>query len=237
MVLLAALAACGRLSFDSADGGSSGDDAVGDGQLAACPAFALFCEDFESGSLSQWNTTDVVDPATLAVTSTMPHGGGFALEATSPPNGSSLRALAEYRFTARTSGVLAVRFYMWLSTPLNNFSSVMALYNQQNNRYLALGGDELVNWVVPEDTDAGQFDLKSTSPTPAANAWNCVELVYTFAPARAEVFVNGVNVLDRASNATAASFSRFMLGVSRGDQVGLHVVIDDVVLAAQRIGC
>lgn len=239
--MLVVLAACGRVAFDGVDAPSadapSADAPSADAPSGGCPAFSLFCDDFESGDFSRWTFTDVDAPAVLVVANTTPFQGAFVLDANSPPNAVSLQASANYHFAVRSTGVLAGRFYFQLQTPLANYSSMIGFYDGDDD-YVAIGGDEDANWVASEESTAGGLmDLRTTIATPPTGSWNCAELVYTFAPAQLQLFVNGTAVIDVPSTVSGASFLRMLIGITRADAVGFHVLIDDVVLADQRIGC
>ena len=235
MCLLVA-AGCGRFSFDplTGDGGTSGDGGGG------CPAFAIFCEDFESGSLlPRWPTVETAGNGTATITTARPHGGARSLEATVPNTGSSGNGAAVAPIGPFSSGTLAVREWVNATVPIENFDLVSGFGDANVKNYTTVGGDNVGNWVISEARTGNTMPTDSSSTTPTtANTWVCVELVFTFGSTpHTEVFVNDTQVLSTNSITPSPTFSYVRVGAVRGDNLGFHVFVDDVVVATQRIGC
>lgn len=230
------VAGCGRLSFDplSGDGGTTGDGGGG------CPSFAIFCDDFESGSLlPKWPTTETAGNGVALITTSRPHGGTRSLEATVPGTASSGNGTPVAPIGSHSSGVLAVREWVNATVAIENFDLVLGVGDAAIDNYTTVGGDNVADWVVSEARagDSQPTDSSSTTPT-TANTWVCVELVFTFGtPPRSQVFVNNVQVLSTNSITPSPTFTHLRVGAVRGDNLGFHVFVDDVVVATQRIGC
>lgn len=252
MVLLCAVlcAACGRLGFESRDSGRAAgdapsvDDADGPGDadaLVACPLDALLCDDFETGDLSRWSGTLLDGPATLDVNAMQAHTGSLALEATvAAAAADGGNAVPYFHLSvARSTGTLALREWLSVASTLQLFNMMLVMHNETTNQFVAAGGNNDGQWVVTDDDgDGPTIDHQSASPTPAVGTWTCVELVYTFTPSpRIELYVNDTRVLDAVPSDATPAFTDFQVGVGRADMTGMHVFVDDVVVADHRIGC
>lgn len=237
------LAGC-RINFDEAPLDAPGDTAVPDGDRPAvvgCPAFALFCDDFELGDLSRWSDTLLQGSATAIVSGTRVHGGSFALETRVDPAAmDGGNALAAVMLAPQSTRALAVRQWINLGVELRNFNIVVELRNTATNEYVAVGGNNSANWVATEDPGTGAVDHQTGVATPGLDVWTCVELVYVFTPPsmpRLELYVNDMMVLDDASVYTTPEVDEVRIGIARADLTGFSLFTDDVVIADQRIGC
>src|SRR5580698_1171560 len=88
------VAACGRLGFgndphdDAMPLGDAARDGASDAMLdrdagGSCPSFAVFCDDFESGTLAKWSGEDM--PNSEAVTTAANKTGTYGLDSNVPP--------------------------------------------------------------------------------------------------------------------------------------------------------
>lgn len=240
-----AATACGRVAFeargDAADRGGDAGDASSDSAAVACPEFALLCDDFESGTASKWTGTTENGPATLAISGAAVHAGAFALDTTvGTAANDGGRATAYYYYTQPASGVLAIREWLSVASPLELFNMLILVEHETTQSYVAAGGDNNGNWVVTDDGGAGPVDHIGSTPTPPVGTWACVELVYTFAgtgPAHVSLYVNDVLAVDDDASDPAPVFTDVQVGIGRADVTGIHVYTDDVVIADRRIGC
>ena len=242
------LVGCGRFGFDSADPpndgrltdgnrGDIGQDGVDGASSGLCPAFAIFCEDFES-DLSQWTMTELVGlNASSSITTVRPHTGTRALESNKDASGSSGAACVVGPIGTHSSGVLAARAWVYAPVPIENFDLVLGLSDSSNNNYTVVGGDTSVNWVGSEVRASGSpIDFSSATPT-SANQWLCVELVFTFAVPHYDVYVDGTQVISRTALTPSPTYNTVRVGAVRADNIGFHVFVDDVAVATQRVGC
>jgi hypothetical protein len=236
LVSIAASGACGRIHF-----AALGDaDGTGDGQpIAQCPPFATFCDGFETGDTSLWPAPKIDTGGSLVVESSIVHTGRYALRG-SMPSGSVAGdcACVGDNFAPITSGMFAVRAWVYQPQALINFDAVFLLYNKVTNNYLLVGGDGAGKWVASEQSSLGLNDLTSATVVPQ-NTWLCVELDYTFvngAPLVA-VYVDDLSVISATGRDPMPSFALAQLGVARTDTGGSTTILDDVVFATQHIGC
>lgn len=239
-----ALVGCGRIGFAP---GSNGGDGSPPGETVApsCPAFALLCDDFESGDLATWTRVDTGQGGTAVVTTARAHAGTHALEADGPPQATSgAQGAPTLRFAAMTSGVLAVREWIDLMVPMQRFDLVAEMQTLSPLQYITAGGDDNAVWASSELGPPGNVgpDHTSTTATPAVGTWACLEMVYTFASgasnATIQLFVDEMPVLDAPANdSNGATYNEVAIGIPRADKAGFHVFVDDVVIAPQRIHC
>lgn len=230
-----AFAGCGRLGFDPLAGSD------GDGGISACPSFALFCDDFESGDLSRWARTSISGTSTVTVAAGVGRTGSFGLDAQNRPNTGGGAASSAVRRAPSATGMIAVRSWNKLMTPLRNYNLVLEFRDRASGDFTTAGGNSVANWVSTEirAPSSSVIDHASSVPVPNTGTWVCVEMTYTHepAPGRVQVFVNDAMVLDTPSLGSTA-FDEVGVGVIRGDQaLGLHVYVDDVVVADRYIGC
>jgi hypothetical protein len=251
-LVCAVLLGCGRIGFLP----SGGDANTGDGNVPGdlipdaptCPAFALLCDDFESGSLTtHWTRVDTAQGGTATITSTNPHTGSRSLEVDCPAQATpDAQAAPTLRIAPQTTGVLAVREWINSTTQMQHFDLVAQLETFPS-QYSSAGGNDFGYWVSTElDPPPINMGPDHTSTpnvaTPAPGTWTCVELVYTFAGAagnaQIQIFVNETAVVDAPANKTnGASYNDIAIGVNRADSAGFHLFVDDVVIAQQRIHC
>jgi hypothetical protein len=233
LVAVACVTACGRVRFDGLG------DAIGDG-AATCPPSALVCDDFEAGNLGRWSRTIINPNSTLQLEQQLIHGGASALDANiGPQPGTGGVTDVVYDQPVQTTGVLATRAWIYAPIALTNYEGVMEYADSDafNAYALALCASTGM-WGISEGSPASGFmDHVSTVPCVAAT-WQCVELVYQLsAPRRAQLWVDNVMVVDVTPIDTAPAFTFAGVGASRSDLDGTRVIVDDAVVANQRIGC
>ncbi|MCA1664187.1 MAG: hypothetical protein LC659_07960, partial [Myxococcales bacterium] len=160
---------------DMAGGASSDHDLA---PIQICPATAIFCDDFESGNVGQWSTTDIKqDAGAVDVQSATTAHGAYALRAlANGAPGSDELAEVTKRFTP-TTPPFALRANVYFPQTLQHYDHVIALYeNSSSTSSFSIGGDNSAFWVVAENESmAGDF-VSDMVPT-GAGQWHCVELV------------------------------------------------------------
>jgi hypothetical protein len=213
-------------------------DAGGDVDAAeGCPATALLCDDFESGGTAAWSMVDRSPNARVIVSNTRAHAGAFALDATVPTAGAAGGyACVNKTFPTQTTGVIAVRQWIYATPPFSFYDEVLGL-NQAQEHYIVFGCDHLDRWVASERSPSTGLIDHFSVVTCTTNAWVCVELVYSLSARRATYYIDGSSVLDFTVADPAPQFSLVQVGATRADSAGFHVYVDDVVIADQRIGC
>jgi len=232
-VALVVLAACGRVGFDLQDG------AAADSAAIPCPAFATFCDGFESGDTSHWTAPVTQASGTLTVVTSPVHGGGFALHATMPagvPSGSEADVLHTLPLT--TSGMLAVRQWVYQPQPLIAFDATLLILNSSALHYINVNGGDSGAWTVTENSaSSGNADHPSANVIPL-DTWICVELDVDVRPLGPfTLYIDDVNVLTGNVGDPAPAYDSLHAGVARADSGGSETIVDDVVIAAQHIGC
>jgi hypothetical protein len=234
---------CGRIGFSALADGALGDGLLGDGvATATCPAFAFFCDGFETGDASHWSANQQIGPnGSLVVQSTTVHTGNYALRG-SMPNGSmaGLEADVGEAFASISTGMLAVREWVYQPQPLINYDAVLLLYNQSNNDYVGVGGNNSGVWTATENSSAGLLDHISTTAV-SENQWLCIELDYAFMPGGSastiNLYIDDVSVLSSAVINPTPAFNLVQVGVARTSSGGSTTIADDVAMATQHIGC
>ena len=238
--------ACGRIGFDAGgidptgDGGNtSGDTMFGDGAAGACPAFALMCDDFESGALTKWTRLEQVGLGTSGLQTNTTRSGTFAFAGNKMPSGNSGAQALVLDLTPQTTGVISVRQWIYAMDPIEDFDLVASVKNADDQNYTAVGGDAAGLWVVSEMRNGGAtVDTSTSIATVGPSTWTCVELVFTFgSPPQVQVFVNDTMIVTMPGDTPSPTYDAVTVGAVRGDQLGFHVLVDDVVIAHQRIGC
>lgn len=205
-------------------------DAATDTQPAC---IGLFCDGFESGDTTRWTSTSTSPTATLVVQSTTIHDGAFALDCTVPAIGNGAIAAVIDDFSPVSTGVLAIRAWVFLPQPLIHFDSLITLAG--TGHVVTIDGDDTEHWTATENGTAA-LDHHSTAVA-VENAWQCVELDYTFAPATIFVYIGDIPIIDEPAADTGAIYGEARVGVSRADAAGSRVIVDDVVIATRHIGC
>jgi len=237
LLVVFALAGCGRVGFaDGSDGVGGGDD--GGDVAGPCPSSAVLCDDFESGDISMWSGLTVsLGGASVTASAAQPRNGGFSLDANVPMLGNGTSANVIRSIPLRTTGVLAARLWILAPTMFTRFDAVVRFWHTPTNQYMVVGCDSTNHWTAGENDGVGVIDHVSTVPCGPGPSWHCVEQVYSLDSRRVEVYIDGANVIDEAVADPAPKFSQVDVGAVRADAAGFRVFVDDVVIADQRIGC
>jgi hypothetical protein len=246
VVLLAC--GCGRIGFNTtasatADGATSGDGVTSsDGVVPAeaCPAFASFCDGFESGNLDAWSGSQVT-AATLTVQSSIVHSGHYALESVGPPS-TSFYAWAVHDFPTQTSGIIAARDWVYAPQTLGHWDSPLGVDTGSANNYdyilVSSAGNNI--WTATEGDSTTDFaDHASTTPL-AQSTWVCVELDVMLATTGSTValYVADQQVMTASLLTPSPGYTYLVAGLTTSvSGTGGTAYVDDVVMAAQHIGC
>lgn len=233
MIVVWLAAGCGRIAFDPFD---RAPDAGADAMPPSCPVFATLCEDFETGELARWPGGFTSTNSSVGLTTDRPHRGAFALESFTPAGALATANIAR-ELPVQSTGVLALRLWVYPVEPLVNFSEVVLWGNTTTGQYLTFGGDPNENWTFSENSSAGLFDHLGVAPV-AVGAWACVELVISFAgpSTTAQLIVDGVPYQAQLDD-PAPAYDELAIGLPRVDFAGAHTIIDDLVVADRPIGC
>jgi hypothetical protein len=232
--VLAIVCGCGRIGFDSLDGGGGSVDAPA---AQACPTFAIFCDSFESGDILKWDgSTEVM--GTVTPTRSLVHSGAFALDCVGQPDPSNAVAAVNRAIAPKSTGTLAMREWVYAPQPLVNFDGVMQLENTATGEFAIVVGDGQDAWDVSEESSAAGLVDHHTMISTRTEVWMCVELDYIFQPTPTiELYVDETQILTVAAGDPSPTFTGIQAGIGRADTAGERIVVDDVVVASQHIGC
>jgi hypothetical protein len=203
----------------------------------ACPAGAIFCDDFETGDTSKWNSVNVAGGGSLNVDNVHPWAGSYSLDVTGTA-GSNGHAELGKNLTPLGLSTLSLRAYVSSASVPASYTLFLALFN--GTKGWAVGGDGSGNWVVTQDSGT-LADLTTNVPVPV-NQWVCVELITNppsamFLAGRVRLFTDGNLILDATpGDFTAPTELDVGLVRSPAGQTP-HVYVDDVALANAPIGC
>jgi hypothetical protein len=122
--------------------------------------------------------------------------------------------------------------------PLTKFNLVFTEANLSTGQFVTAGGNNSAQWVSSDQNSGGTLvDHNSTVPTAVAH-WTCVETVITIgSPSKVQLFVDGAQVVSATLNDTAPAYTETQIGLTRADQGGDTLYVDDVAIATARIGC
>lgn len=205
---------------------------------AICPANAIFCDDFETGTLARWNGSSAKqDAGSVTVQSTTKAHGTYALQAVgSGASGMDVYAEAEKDFPP-TSPPFALRANVYFPVALDHFNEIIALYENPSGSTNAftIGGDTNGFWVVAEnESTAGDFESDMV-PTDAGK-WHCVELVID-AGGMVDFYVDNHHLVGPWQRTSNVSYSTLFVGVTRSVVPNLNTYIDDVAIGPSRLYC
>jgi hypothetical protein len=202
---------------------------------APCPVGSLFCDDFEGETMAfgKWNGSfGVGTMATFALNNTHPFlYGTESFEVASTGGGFSLHKT----LTAVTSGTLAVRFYVFVSSALTG--AVPFLYFTNNGSPISVGsGSTGKSWILTPSPDV--------APPIAVGSWQCVELDLDFATSKLSLYATDGTTPDRGAGPIASGplsstgITEFYLGIYSPPTAGTaDLWFDDVAVATQHVGC
>jgi hypothetical protein len=204
-----------------------------------CPNGAIFCDDFETGDLSHWNGKIGGSLASVTVDATQPYRGKYALDARSTPFGFGDLGLGGAGSAAATEGIspspatLWVRAYVYHAAAPPPFEMVLAL--SSGTLGFAAGAGQAGTWAVTQDDRASPDEI---SPVPIAlDHWTCVELGLDETSHLVSLYIDGQKALafTPARSTLIRKLEAGLVSVPSGPAA--QVYLDDVALAASRIGC
>jgi hypothetical protein len=205
--------------------------------VALCPAGAIFCDGFESGSLSKWTSSSIKnDAGSLAVQSATKAHGTYALKAlANGAVGADEFAEAEKSFPP-TAPPLALRANVFFPQTLQHYDDVIALYeNGSSTNAFSIGGDNNAHWAVAENESmAGDF-VSDMVPT-GAGQWHCIELVID-AAGMVTLFVDNHQLVGPWPRTSQVTYSTLLVGVTRSVDTDYVAYIDDVAVGPSRLYC
>jgi hypothetical protein len=243
----------GNAGSPSAGFGTGGTSAGLGGATGGCPANAIFCADFESGSIP---SNAVYSPAYqqpmmamyMTVDGTVAHGGSHSLKVT--PNGNFSQMLGVTTGTP----TFWTRFYLRQDINTNTVTghdTFVAATDQvgaaSNAEYVRIGEHSCqleVNRAsddkeILSDAVAGNSNYACAGGiTFAPNTWYCVEAFYDGANSALRVFVDSAEVSAlHVTNWGPYMYRTFEFGFENYGGTSRTLWYDDVVVAPQQVGC
>jgi hypothetical protein len=240
---LLGIAACALVTrFDPA---VTSDDAStpAEGGNGGCTSTAVFCEDFESGTINNktwnapmdvggtWNVDSRPDPV---------HSGNHALHLHSD-DATQADAATQTLVAWETTGnqwpsTLYLRAFVWWGATLasaNTVSNFLQLQNADRSAgYVLYAGTNQIGW-----TDWLTGDSRGVAMSPPQMTWTCVE--WAFNGADVEVSINSQKNTGLGDmSAPMVAFSELDIGLLfSGPEPAMDLYIDDVVLDVNPIPC
>jgi len=201
-----------------------------------CPAGALFCDDFESGTFDKWTQAVVKygDMGTIAPSMTRAAHGAWSAEAKGSGLPGTANHIAVIKALTAVPAPVAMRANIWSAQPLTGYTMVMSLYDDGINGF-SMGGDSNARWVVTEDQTVDSIP-DHVSSTPTATGWHCVEMVVD-GGGMFSAYVDGNRIIGPLMRAQAASYTTFTFGLDRTVQPSSDVFVDDVAIGTTRLYC
>jgi len=216
-----------------------------------CPADAIFCEDFES-TLDAWNK-DEQQGATCAATNTRPHRGAKSLRALAPfdsaafaMNANQNQCYLEHPLPLQTSGVLAIRAYVYLVGAGQTGGFSLPWLRDPTPTGCAAGtlvsGTSDGKWQVLSYSGTGYHELDSLD-APVFDRWLCIEWVLDLrANGHVKMSVDGALVIDKdevlADSNPFCGYRALDVGIVGHRSSGeVEAYWDDIVVASHPIGC
>jgi hypothetical protein len=242
-------AACGRLDFGGeprdampVDGAPQRDAAspMPDGDAGGgCPTFTLFCDGFESGDLSKWSGEDT--PASQTVDTTARYTGMYGLDSSVPTSmGAGAEGDVYYASNSVAAGTLAIREWVYSPAQLINYIGTLEVtlgVPATASQYIEVNANDVGAWSLSEFGSAGLHDHPGSIDAATAT-WTCVEVVIELgSAASATLYIDGNVSTQGALTNAGDAYDTIAVGVTRANAGGYELYIDDVAIAAQRIGC
>jgi len=233
-------------------GGTSGS--IGGGSpTGACPANAIFCADFESGSIP---SAAVYSPAYqqttmatyMAVDATVAHGGSHSLKVTPGGNFSQMLNVTTgaARFWTRfylrqdinTNTVMGHDTFVAATDPSANTGNALDIRIGEHECQLELNRSSDDKEILSDAVDGNSSYTCAGGTVFAPNTWYCVEALYDGPNSSVRVFVNSAEV--SALNVTdwgPYAYQTFKFGFENYGGTTRTLWYDDVAIAPQQIGC
>jgi hypothetical protein len=201
----------------------------------ACPANAILCDDFESGTTAKWSSTRTVD-GPLDVDGAHVHTGSFALHSlVSPATGNGSETYVAHAL-ASPPVVLATRVWVYLPNPIEGFQGVIYLVDLPAESHYLGATTEIPNWSASGNSTAGLFDYSGSIAVQQAT-WTCVELDVDRDAKTLQLFVGDELAETAAIMDPSPVFGTVAVGATRANADGYENYVDDVVIAPAHIGC
>jgi hypothetical protein len=238
----------------TAQDGSGGDAKTGDAQIGdagadagECPFGAIFCDDFETGNFSRWETANPPAlPNVLEVSSAKSWRGKYAMHVSvSDPadSGNTFYVNAHQGFGALSSGTFALRAYVYVPAGSTYGAFFVLTHDTSQTETVIFGPETCTNSTTTclySATVGSGVDIAANATVALpTDQWNCVEWVVELGDAGGVAGYVGGGLVFQASGDTAdpaGGFSAIDVGFM-GALGGESVYIDDLAVSTQRLGC
>jgi hypothetical protein len=238
-----------------AAGGSAGTagTTAGGGATGACPANAIFCEDFEAGTIP---AKAVFFPAYqqsmlatyMTVDATVAHGGTHSLKVTPGTNFSTMLGVMTGTPTFWTRVYLRQDVDTKTVTGHDTFITTTDGNGDPNAGAQIRVGEHSCQLEINRASDDKEIlsdAVNGTSNYACAggttfmpNMWYCLETFYDGPNSSVRVFVNGTEITAlHVTDWGPFTYDMFKFGFENYGGTGRNLWYDDVVIAPQQVGC
>ena len=239
--------ACAPVGADgSQESAADSGPADSDGSAASpCPAFAIFCEDFEKGTLDKFSSIEKSNAGDVSIVMTPVHMGARAMRAFGGINAAVDGSVPQSEANAVASlgppktGLVVVRAYVYLPKALAGTTTIFKIS-------AASGDDMNVKLQAPSgllsvDTDtAGSGPDQLATKVPPYSKWFCLEWRATLGTnGHHTLILDGTTILDADENTfTAGGYDQLHVGFTAAGGASAHEVFyDDLAIATQPLPC
>ncbi len=223
------------------DSGSGSGAASGDG--GACPAGAVFCDDFESSTTlgAAWTVDNSVTANTVTVVSTKSHSGSNSVHMTFTT--ASCATFIDEKMGVTATGTVWGRVYLYPNTETDGSHDVYL-----EGEPATFKGGTSQTGVRPLNTEGGNMEINVDPPDngPASKtalprgSWHCFEWQITNIGGNGNVVLYMDSTLLATDTGVAipalaemrVGYERYGAGTTTGD-----LYIDDYAIGPMRLGC
>lgn len=230
-----------------ADSASESGVALSADGAAGCPAAAVFCDSFESGTTlgSAWTVDNTVAANTVSVVSTKAHSGSNSVHFTF--TAASCATFIDEKIGVTATGTVWGRLWMYPNTEADNGIGVDPHVVYVEGEPEGFTGHSATG-VRPLNTQSGQIAINVDPPDngPSANiplprgAWHCFEWEISGIGGNGSValYMDGKALATDMGTAIAAigemriGYERYNAGTTTGE-----MYVDDYAIGPTRMGC
>jgi hypothetical protein len=246
------LAAAGTGGAVSAAGGRAGGGGVAGTGSGACPAGAIFCADFEAGSIPAQalffpEYLRPMLPMFVAIDSTLAHSGTKSVKFLNSDGTSFSQMLGVATTVPRFWTRVYLRADVDMATQMGGHATYVAATDgngDPNDGVQIRVGEHSCQLELNRKSD--DKELLSNGGTYACSGgivfakdtWNCLEISYDGPNKEVRVFVNSVeSTALHVTDWGPYAYSMFKFGFENYGSGKRNMWYDDVAIAAERIGC
>ncbi len=157
-----------------------------------------------------------------------------------PSGGSGGEGDVYLRVPVQSTGMIAVRAYVYSVDPNVNYTGVIILTNTATTEYLEILATDVSQWSVSDFSATGGLHSTFSTVSTEQGVWTCVraaDAIASLGAASNALYIGDVLVDQGGVDDPAPAYDTIAVGATRADAIGYHVLDDDVVIAHQHIGC